>query len=572
MKIGNKILLGFSAVIFLFALSTAWANYQLRQLRLLEHENASITANSAALKSVLLGMERSSARMSQAAVLKGADETAREIAAIKARSEKDFPMVGALPASGRESAWPAQYQARWREYLEAAERQLLPALEQNDRAEILRIAGFLTRLREQASEPLASFDEALAQRQAQAREAYAAIIKNTTLIMGIIFICDLLGSLCIAWLLRRAIQNPLADALAMAQEISRGNLDATMTAQQDNEVGMLADAMRTMTGNLKGLVRLAEKISRGDLTVQVKPLSDQDVLGISLRDMVAKLSGTMSEIRSTAAHVLAGATQMSATSQSLSQGATEQASSIQEISSSMQEIASQTRQNAENASQADRLARETKISAEQGNAQMAEMFVAMRDMKDSGVNISRIIKVIDEIAFQTNLLALNAAVEAARAGKYGKGFAVVAEEVRNLAARSAKAARETADLIEDSVRKVDAGSEKAEKTAMALYSIFSAAEKMTDLVSEIAAGSNEQAQGVSQITTGLGQVDQITHMTTAHAEQCAAAAEELTSQAGALQQLVSVFRLSDLPAGPSRPEPEDSAGQWALGPGQGLDN
>jgi methyl-accepting chemotaxis protein len=274
------------------------------------------------------------------------------------------------------------------------------------------------------------------------------------------------------------------------------------------------------------------------------PVSEKDALGHALKHMVAKLSDTMAEINAAASNVAAGAGQMNSTSQAMSQGATEQASSLEEISSSMNEIAAQTRQNAENASHANRIAAETKALAVKGDAHMSRMVAAMKEINDSGRSISKIIKVIDEIAFQTNLLALNAAVEAARAGKHGKGFAVVAEEVRTLAARSATAAKETADLIDGSVKRVLDGTDIADKTAEALREIVGSAAKMTDLAGEIAAASNEQAQSMAQITTGLGQVDQVTQQNTAFAEESASAAEELSSQAMVLQQLVGAFKVN----------------------------
>jgi methyl-accepting chemotaxis protein len=210
----------------------------------------------------------------------------------------------------------------------------------------------------------------------------------------------------------------------------------------------------------------------------------------------------------------------------------------------MNEIASQTRQNSENTSLASRIAGDTKLSAEKGNRQMQDMVGAMHEINEASRNIARIIKIIDEIAFQTNLLALNAAVEAARAGKYGKGFAVVAEEVRNLAARSAKAAKETEEMIEGSVRKIAEGTSIAGKTADALTEIVAGIGKLTDIVAEIAAASSDQAQGVSQITHALNQVDQVTQQNTAHAEESAASAEELSSQSVVLQELIGAFKIA----------------------------
>ncbi len=209
----------------------------------------------------------------------------------------------------------------------------------------------------------------------------------------------------------------------------------------------------------------------------------------------------------------------------------------------MSEMAAQVRSSAENANQANSLSQNSKTAAEKGNRQMQEMVAAMGKINDAGQNISKIIKVIDEIAFQTNLLALNAAVEAARAGQHGKGFAVVAEEVRNLASRSAKAAEETAQLIEGSVELTGEGTQIAEQTAAALSGITDSVKQVSQLLEEIATASNEQAEGIAQVSEGLGQIDQVTQQNTASAEESAAASEELSGQAEQLRQMLLRFTL-----------------------------
>ncbi len=223
--------------------------------------------------------------------------------------------------------------------------------------------------------------------------------------------------------------------------------------------------------------------------------------------------------------------QISSASQSLAQGATEQASSLEETSSALEEMASQTKQNADNASDARSLATSTRHEAEGGASAMTEMISAMDAINKSSEEISKIIKVIEEIAFQTNLLALNAAVEAARAGEHGKGFAVVAEEVRNLAQRAGSAARDTAGLIEDAVTKASDGSDIAHKAGSALEGIVGGIKKVSDLVEEIASASREQAQGVDQLNSAVTQMDSVTQQNAATAEESAAASEELSAQA-----------------------------------------
>lgn len=230
--------------------------------------------------------------------------------------------------------------------------------------------------------------------------------------------------------------------------------------------------------------------------------------------------------------------QVSASSQSLAEGASEQASSLEEISASLEEMSSMTKQSADNARQANGMAEETREAASRGVTAMERMSGAIAGIKASSDETAKIIKTIDEIAFQTNLLALNAAVEAARAGDAGKGFAVVAEEVRNLAQRSAEAARSTAELIEGSQQSADNGVSMTEEVDTILRQIADSVEKVTQLVGEVTVASNEQAQGIGQVSTAVAEMDKITQGNAANAEESASASEELSSQAEALNDMV----------------------------------
>lgn len=345
------------------------------------------------------------------------------------------------------------------------------------------------------------------------------------------------------WLAAGSVARPIRRAAQLADTIRAGDFSQRLSLDQQDEIGQLASSLNQMADSLESTAGIAEKIAEGNLNVEVKLASDKDQLGRALRTMTENLNDVLGQVQAAGEQIATGSGQVADASQSLSQSTTESAASLEEINASMTEMASQTKLNADNAEQANKLSNDARQGAAEGAQLMEEMVSAMREINASSEDISKIIKVIDEIAFQTNLLALNAAVEAARAGQHGKGFAVVAEEVRTLAARSAKAAKETAELIENSVGKTRNGTDIADKTASALKEIVTGATKVSDLVGEIAMASNEQAQGFSQVNQGLNQIDGVTQQNTANAEESAAAAEELSGQAMQLQHLLSRFVL-----------------------------
>ncbi|MBU3917064.1 hypothetical protein KKA14_16140 [bacterium] len=286
-------------------------------------------------------------------------------------------------------------------------------------------------------------------------------------------------------------------------------------------------------------------VAKGDFTKRIS-MELEGGLGLlksSVNEAMSMLNETISRVINTSTEILTGTNELTVAAQTLADGTSQQAASIEEVSSSMNEIGSTAKTNNENASQAQTLSAHSTNEIAKGNSQMEAMLKSMTEIKETSSNVSKVIKVIDEIAFQTNLLALNAAVEAARAGKYGKGFAVVADEVRNLAARSAKAAKSTTELIETSIREVEKGVHNAEQTAAILKGFVQSIEKVNDLIGEISSASQEQANSVNEINLSMNQVNQVIQQNSSISEETASSSQELSSLAGTLQALMNNFKI-----------------------------
>ena len=345
--------------------------------------------------------------------------------------------------------------------------------------------------------------------RANANEAsVASSLKNTAYIMGGVLLAGVIVGIAVGMAMVRAISEPLSEATAIAARVAEGDLTGHIDARGDNEIGRLLGALSKMKTNLAGIV---------------------------------------AEVRTSTDTISSASGQIAAGNMDLSQRTGEQAGSLEKTASSMEELTSTVRQNADNARQANILAVSASEVAVRGGDVVAQVVDTMGSINESSRKIVDIIGVIDGIAFQTNILALNAAVEAARAGEQGRGFAVVASEVRNLAQRSAGAAKEIKELIGDSVGKVDSGARLVDQAGVTMKEIVTSIQRVTDIMGEITQASQEQTAGLDQINHAIGQMDAITQQNVALVEEAAAAAGSLQDQASVLSKVVGVFNLDEVP-------------------------
>jgi methyl-accepting chemotaxis protein len=362
---------------------------------------------------------------------------------------------------------------------------------------------------------------------------------------GIVFAVVLVAALVLGFLTVRSIARPVRRMTDALVRMAAGDLSHEVQHRSQDEIGRMADALRTSLVHQRERVATARAIADGDLSVVVTLASDEDELGQALSSMVEALREVVGQLHAVSRELDDGIRQLASASGELSQGASDQAASLEEIGATLSEIGAKTRDAAQLSSDAEVSTRSAQGVTVQGVTAMTATREAMTAIDRSSAEVGKIIKVIDDIAFQTNLLALNAAVEAARAGCHGKGFAVVADEVRNLAGRSAKAAKETSDLIKASSGQIKQGNKVVAEAVSALESIGKGVGTVAGMMGSIASAGREQDLAVQQVNQGLRLIDQVTQRNAAQAEETASAAKDLERLSLGLRELADRFRLPD---------------------------
>ena len=385
----------------------------------------------------------------------------------------------------------------------------------------------------------------------------ASLYRTATLTMTAVVIAIILVGVFFSFVIIRLIKTPISEIENAAIKMAEGDLDVKISYTSKDELGVLAAQVGRLIHKLQLIIedenRFLAKMAEGDFTVDSTCEGAYTggfyPLLVSFRGIADKLNDTMLQISKSSSQVAGGAEQVSNGAQALAQGATEQASSVQELAATIDEISNRVNQNADSARQASKAADSVSVKMNVSKEKMQQMTHAMGDISSCSSEISKIMKIIEDIAFQTNILALNAAVEAARAGAAGKGFAVVADEVRNLANKSTEASENIAALIENSLQAIENGTQIADDTAQSLIQAVNDVNEMAGIIEQISEASSDQADSIAQLTVGIDQISNVVQTNSATAEESAAASEELSSQSQLMKSLVGRFQLK---SGPSK--------------------
>ncbi len=394
----------------------------------------------------------------------------------------------------------------------------------------------------------AELDDAIAARHADGvlTEIYVTILIFAVIAVAVVIV------IVLSITLTRLIVRPIREIDVAMNNISNGKIsEAKVSYKSKDELGGLADSTRrTVTffqNVMPDIAMICNNLGDGNFNVTTSHheyyVGETDQILQSMRYTRNNLSETISQVGEAADQLLGGSEQVACGAQALAQGATEQASSIEELAATINELSDKVHTTANNARTAQEYSSEASAGVKESTEHMAELVKAMNDINETSDQISQIIKAIEDISFQTNILSLNAAIEAARAGAAGKGFAVVADEVRNLAGKSAEAAHNTTELIQNSLRAVQAGMEQVAATSASLDNVVLKEAQVAEMVSEITEATVEQSEAIKQITLGVDQISDVVQTNSATSEQSAAAAEELSSQANMLKELVGQFTL-----------------------------